>query len=129
MALEIKVNREAGLVVVTGSPPLEPQDLIDHAKQLLRIPNRPHRQLVDFRGHIDPLVDMESVRKVAEFLRDRDSAEELQRGKLALLADTHALYGTLRLFAVHREHESVEINVFRDIEDALRWLDIDPDSL
>ena len=129
MALEIKVNREADLVLVTGSPPLQPQDLTDHVEELLQIPNRPSRELVDLRGHIDPLVDMESVRKVAESLRHADSSDRLPRGQLALVADTHALYGTLRLFAAHREHESIEINVFRDIEDALRWLDIDPDSL
>jgi len=129
MALEIEVNRKAGLVVVTGSPPLEAQDLMDHAKELLRIPDRPYRQLVDLRGHPDPLVDMESVRKVAEFLRAADSGDGPSRGKLALVADTHALYGTLRLFAAHREDESVEINVFRCLEDALRWLEVDPDSL
>ena len=129
MALEIKVNREADLVLVTGSPPLQPQDLTDHVEELLQIPNRPSRELVDLRGHIDPLVDMESVRKVAEFLRAADSGDGPSRGKLALVADTHALYGTLRLFAAHREDESVEINVFRCLEDALRWLEVDPDSL
>ena len=113
--------------MTTAVAPFEPEDLIAHAKRLVTTPDRPQRELVDFRGHDDPVFDMESVRAVADFLRTADA--EAPGGMLALVANVDSVYGTLRLFAAHRDHESLRINVFRELDEALRWLGVDPETL
>ena len=126
MPFEIAIDREAGVVITTAISPFGPDDLIAHAKRLVAIPDRPKCELVDLRGHSDPVFDMGSVRQLADFLRTADA--EVPGGMLALVADMDSVYGTLRLFAAHREHDSLRINVFRELEGALRWLGVHAQS-
>jgi hypothetical protein len=63
------------------------------------------------------------VRAMAQFIAGH--AERFGR-RLALLADTDASFGLMRLGAVTVEQQGVETSVFRDAADAEEWLGAGP---
>ena len=42
--------------------------------------------------------------------------------ELALVGTSDVIFGALRLFAAHREHPCLEIQIFRDLVKARQWL-------
>ena len=65
----------------------------------------------------------DQVRAMAQFIASH--ADRFGR-RLALLADTDAAFGLMRLGAVTFEQQGVETSVFRDAADAEQWLGAAP---
>ena len=65
----------------------------------------------------------DQVRAMAQFVATH--ADRFGR-RLALLADTDAAFGLMRLGAVTVEQQGVETSVFRDVADAEQWLGTGP---
>lgn len=95
-------------------------DLLAHAQALVSVSNRPPLELVDFSEAREIKITMTDVRSVAEYLHGEDVNQA--GSKLALVGTLDAIFGALRLFAAHREHPSLEIQVFRDPVEARQWL-------
>ena len=110
------------LVLTTAEGPVTAADLMEHAAAIAAELDRPAMELVDLTGQGEISVELATVRKMAEYLRDED--DDPTPGKLAMVADDEALFGVLRLYSVHRQTGSLEILVFRTREEALAWLGI-----
>lgn len=124
MPLRFVIEPDLDLVVTTAEGEVSDKDLLDHAARLAEIPGRPLREIVDFSDRVGTDVSLESVRNVAEFLREHD--ENKAGGRLALVGADDELFGLLRVFEAHRSHHSLQLRVFRTRGDALEWLGIDP---
>lgn len=120
MPLRFRIDDEAGLVITTAEGRVSAEDLLAHARELALTPNRPHRELVDFSDRVEITVPTEAVRQMAAFLANEDV--NIPDSRLALVAKTDAVFGMMRVFQAHREHSNVAIRVFRDRDEALRWL-------
>lgn len=80
--------------------------------------------LFDIRGsHSISQRSAAEVRTMAQFIATH--ADRFGR-RLALLADTDAAFGLMRLGAVTVEQQGVETSVFRDAADAEEWLGAGP---
>lgn len=121
MPLRCRIDEEADLVVTTAEGPVTAEDLLAHARTLVRTPNRPTRELVDFSDRVEITVPTDAVRRTARLLADEDA--NAAGSRVAMVAKTNAVFGLMRLFEVYREHSSVAVRVFRDREEARRWLD------
>lgn len=95
-------------------------DFLAHAQALVSVPNRPRMELVDFSEPREIKITMADVRDVAKYLQGEDVNQA--DSKLALVGTLDAIFGALRLFAAHREHPCLEIQVFRDPVEARKWL-------
>ncbi|MDJ0869099.1 MAG: hypothetical protein QNK03_23525 [Myxococcota bacterium] len=120
MPLRFRIDLDADLVLTTAEGIVSGEDLTDHARKLADTPNRPLRELVDFSDRDEVTVPTETVRQMASLLSERD--QNTPGSRVALVAKTDAIFGMMRLFEAHREHPHVTLRVFRDREEALRWL-------
>ena len=64
--------------------------------------------------------EMEQLARAA-LARDTGGA-----AKVAIVAAVDVVYGLSRVFEVYRESQDVEVRVFRDLDDAQRWLEHGP---
>lgn len=124
MPLHFVIDETIGLVTTTAVGDVAAVDLLEHATKLAAVPNRPTRELVDFTDRSGGSPPLDSVRTMAEFLKEHDASEP--GTKLALAASDDEVFGTLRVFEAHREEAALELKVFRTRDEALRWLGIDP---
>ena len=62
-----------------------------------------------------------AVRQIAEILL-RDDVNPAS--KVAMVADSDAVFGVPNIFRAHREESAVRVEVFRSRSEAVRWLGI-----
>lgn len=80
---------------------------------------RPHmRQLVDFRDITDLLIDAATVQQLAVL---QPFAPDARR---ALLVASDFVYGMSRMYQMLRESPQDQLDVFRDLDEALEWLEL-----
>jgi len=120
MPLHFRIDEEAGLVITTAEGRVSAEDLVAHARELAKTPNRPLRELVDFSETVEITLPTEAVSDAARFLRDED--QNAAGSRVAMVAKADAVFGMMRLFEAYRAHSGVLIRVFRNRDDALRWL-------
>ncbi|MEO5914300.1 MAG: hypothetical protein ABIS50_08720 [Luteolibacter sp.] len=66
---------------------------------------------------------------VARIAAERRASYDGPQVKSAFLATNLPAYGVARMFAALMEPSSIEVQVFRKIEDAAEWLGVPPDVL
>ena len=76
------------------------------------------KRLWDVRGATGVLTsdEMEQLARAA-LARDNGGA-----ARVAIVAAVDVVYGLSRVFEVYRESKDVTVQVFRDLDEALRWL-------
>ncbi len=121
MPLRFRIDEAAGLVITTAEGEVTGEDLLAHARALASTPGRPPRELVDLSDRTEVPISTEVVRGLAEYLSAAD--ENVPGSRVALVAKSDAIFGMMRVFQAHREHANVELRVFRDRDEALRWLE------
>lgn len=121
MPLTFVIDEKDQIVVTTAvGEEVTAADLLEHAHALVAVANRPRRELVDFQEPRELQVTLAAVREIAAYLHDADANPSGSR--LVLVGATDVIFGTLRVFAAHREHPNVAIQVFRESVEARRWL-------
>jgi len=126
MPLSFVIDRELDLVVTRSSGRITEADLRQHAQALLAALDPPHRELGDFTDRDEIQVPMSSIRTMAERLRS--SSPQAAGRQLAMVANHPAVYGLLRVYRGHRSDDATAVEVFRTLEEALAWLDVDLDA-
>ncbi|MGH0038492.1 MAG: hypothetical protein ACQGVK_25945 [Myxococcota bacterium] len=126
MGIRYRIDSELALVVTTASGLLEDADLLDYGRRLLADPDRSKakHELVDLRRVDDASsVSSEGIRALAEFWTDR--SDQMAGGRLAIVARSNVGYGMSRMYQILRSDGPDSIQVFRDLERALTWLEVD----
>ncbi len=120
MPLRFRIDTDANLVITTAEGEVTAEDLAEHARALAAHPDRPLFELVDFSDRVDVTISPDVVRSAAFFLAEHDA--NAPGARLAFVAKSDVIYGMTRLFQANRSHPNVAIEVFRDRDEALRWL-------
>lgn len=111
------------LVISTGTGTVNDEDVLNHHEQLRRDPDfdPTFDQLSDFTAVTKVEITPEAIRVIASQQLFADNARR------AIVAPTREIFGLARMFQAYRElSEGKEgIAIFRDREQALRWLDRD----
>lgn len=126
MGIRYHIDAERGLVVACGSGRIADDDLLDYARRLLADPERTRakHELVDLRSaSVESDVTTAGVRQIAEFWSDRKHM--MAGGRLAIIAGSDVGYGLSRMYQILRSDGPDSIQVFRELDEALRWLGVD----
>ena len=120
MSVAFQISKERA--VVTGRGDLTASDLVEAAAQVYGDPQfRPGMStLLDVRGAC-PAVTGDEVRMIVSFVSR--NLEERGKGSCAIVTDRSVDYGMARMGQVLMEALGIELMVFRELEDAERWLD------
>ena len=121
MPTSYKIFKEIGLVIVTCSGPANPEETIATVTRLQADPefSLSYDVLWDARERTVPFTSDETM-KIARYV---DSYKGDKRSKRALLVSKDVNYGMARVYESLRYSKShVEIEIFKDWEEALKWL-------
>ena len=122
MTVAYALDRESGIVHTRCTGNVTFEEVLNHFSQLEADSSLPPR--------LDVLLDLTAMESLPEGDQLRSVAGELDRlqskvtwGGFAIAANRDALYGMIRMFQVFAEDIFERSHVFRDLEEAKRWLD------
>ena len=128
MPFTVSIDSATGTSIVVGKAELTVPEILEGIKSNCEMPGfTGARSLWDLRDASFSL-SREEVRSLAEFAGRGSTLRPPAR--LAFVASRNLEFGLLRMFEAFREQEGVEIEVFRDYEEALKWVNGEdgPDS-
>ena len=120
MAMSYRIDTARGLVVTRIWDTFSNDDLRDGLSHLMADPRFDHRyrSLVDMRDVMDITVDTSVL---AETARTPVFASSARR---AIVAPSDHAFGIARMYAAYAEHDGCSVQVFRDFDEAERWLEL-----
>jgi hypothetical protein len=121
MPIDFAIYPERRLIVTTGWGVLTLDDLLDHEKRLAAHPDfvPDLAQLLDFSGVEEPRLHWKDMHAVAV------GCPLGKQSRRALVAGTDEMYGIGRMYQLVADREDQDMQVFRDGDEARRWLGID----
>jgi len=121
MPVTYELDPEAGFVDVRCVGHVTLEEVLIHLRTIEEDPRLPER--------LDALLDMGDQTSVPETVELREITRGLERVSktvrwraLAIVARSDVLFGMSRMFAVFTEPLFSQLNVFREREEAIRWL-------
>jgi hypothetical protein len=126
MTVEYSFFEEWKLVLVKISDAVTFEQMTAYLKSLSKDPRYrpPMNKLVDFRGCQNYALTREEAEKFAEL--NRELSGVFTNEKCAMVAPGDLEYGMSRVHEMYTTGSGLDISVFRQLRDALNWLDIDP---
>jgi hypothetical protein len=122
MPVTYQVDRESVRIRTRCTGDVTFEEVLDHFRQLRGDASLPPR--------LDVLLDLAAMESLPESNQLRSIADEVDRlkprlkwGACAIVANRDALYGMLRMFQVFAEKQFASSYVFREREEAERWLE------
>ncbi len=124
MPISYRIDKQRRLVLTTATGVLTDEELLDHKRALIVDPEfEPGmRELSDTRTIERLSVTPAGVRKMVAL--DQDHADRLGDYRLAIVALADASFGTARMYQMLTEANVQNIGVFRQMEEAEKWLEL-----
>lgn len=109
------------LLTVRASAGTDEEALLDYARRIAGDPDVPaaRDELVDLRAIDASRVSSAGLRRLAGVF---EKAEVGEPGRIAIVAATDLGFGLSRMYQAFRSDSMSEIRVFRELEEAWRWL-------
>jgi len=125
MPINYTIDEERNLVLTVASGTLYDADVMQHKAALRDDPRvTPDiKELSDVRGIEQLDVTETGIRQMIRF--DRDAAASTGGHTLAIVATEDIIFGMARMYEMLTEQNVRSVQVFRDIDEATRWL-LDP---
>jgi hypothetical protein len=122
MPVTYRLDTSAEVVLATAHGIVTDDEFLAYATRMVNDPliDPAVDQLLDLRDVDDAAVMTDTIRRVAEIFRGFDPIPA--RSKLAIVASKDLLFGMARMYEVYRDRDEASIRVFRDIDEARRWL-------
>jgi len=121
MAITYTLDRPARRMYTRAEGVLTLPELEEHLDVEERERALGYAELFDARGARTDLTPAD-VRRLVERAREAH-AGGLVVGPTAVVADNDVVYGMARMYALLAEFENAPVEVFREVEPALEWLD------
>lgn len=127
MTVEYSFIEERNLVWVRMGGTVTFEQMAGYLKSLSKDPryNPPMKKLVDFRKCLDYPLTREEAEEFARLNRELSSV--FSDEKCAMVAPGDLQYGMSRVHEMYTTGSGLEIAVFRQLRDALNWLEVDAD--
>jgi hypothetical protein len=122
MPISYKIDEDRGLVLTTATGTLTDADILSLKALLAADPRwRPGmRELSDVRGVERLDVTTAGVRQMAAWDAAADPA--IGQYRLAIVASRDHVFGMARMYEMLTDQSVPGVSVFRDIDEAIRWL-------
>jgi hypothetical protein len=125
MSITFRIDKASGTILTTieGQPSVD--ELVDGLKSIMSHP--------DFGPGLNGIADLRKsemktfsadVQKIADLLIEYRG--KIGQSKTAVVVSKDVTFGMARVFQVFAEQAPVEIEIFRSMEEALRWLGTSP---
>ncbi len=124
MPVSYRIDRERRIVFTEASGVLTDSDVIEFQRRLRDDPEfePDFRQLADCRA-------IEEVGMTSQGVGEASSRSPFSQGSLrAIVVSSDVAFGMARMFENLRHEARDEIRVFREAEEARRWLGLEPTS-
>jgi len=122
MPVTYQINRDTAFIETHCTGEVTLDEVLDHFLQLEAEPTLP--------GRLDVLLDLDKMTSLPESDELLEVTRAVARlktrvewGACAIVASRDALFGMIRVFEVFAEGLFARTHVFRDREDAKRWID------
>lgn len=127
MPIEYKINSELRTVFTTAWGQLSISELPEYLKRLVA-----DSQYESTFGVLVDASALEGVGLTPEAMRHfaestRDTAQGLAGARVSIYAPTDVIYGMMRMYQIIREEAPYEIQIFREMNEARRWLGLTPE--
>jgi hypothetical protein len=125
MPITISVDQPNNLTTFIVDGPIYLAEIQAAIKRFYENTNPPPSKhiLWDLRNaSVDKLRSDEAV-QLANYAANFDKRKEI--GKTAIVASSDVVFGVSRIFEAHVINPSIKLNVFRDVDEAREWLEIE----
>ena len=121
MGFEFRIDSEGGIVYSTVEGDLDVEDIIAGLTEIIS-----HE---DFDKGMSGIFDLmaskwesepEDLRRIIRFIFE--NSERIGPSRCAFVVGSDRAYGMSRMFEVFSEETSVDVRVFRDLDEAKRWI-------
>jgi hypothetical protein len=131
MPLTYSIELNESLILAIAGGTVTNQDLSGYVSSLAKDARvKPGmKELIDLRGAVEAEVTSNGLLSLATFSL---SQKERFRGiKCAVVADRDLAFGLARMYEAYSEGEGIPVDrkVFREFDDACKWLGIDPTDI
>ena len=119
-----RIDRSRQLLLARAESSLSRREFEDSLQEAVAHPDFSpgFRQLCDFRELHEFGGGYDEYHEVIE--NGRKFSDRLQGGRVALVAERDSVFGMLRMYQAIAQELPLEISVFRDMEEAERWLEL-----
>ncbi len=123
MAIEQRIDAQSGVIYRTLSGTTNTEELLDSFTRILKNPafHPKMKSLTDLTG-IKHFAFSADVKRIAGFIKEH--REEILGGKAAIVVSSPVIYGMARMLQILTEDSGFDIAVFRDKDEACKWLGI-----
>jgi hypothetical protein len=119
--LSFEIDSTARLVSVQGSGPAQAPEWIGLFDRVLASDrHQPGYNFLIDRREITSIPSKRTVDRMIDYYGSH--SEQLGRCRIASVTLSEPAYGMTRMASVFAERTTVEVGVFRDFDEALRWL-------
>ncbi|MDX1648269.1 MAG: hypothetical protein R3263_00310 [Myxococcota bacterium] len=124
MTVRYRYDPAMQLLVVRAAADTDEEALLDYARRLAADGEVPaaRDELVDLRAIDASRVSSGGLRRLAGVFEKADAGEP---GRVAIVAASDLAFGLSRMYQAFRSESMSEICVFRELEEARRWLGLD----
>ena len=131
MAIEYKIIPEKKLILAKGIGTVKGNEVLKHLEKLAEDTHyiAPMKKLVDYRNIDNILISSEEAIAIAK--KKKDLAERFKNERCAFISPGDLTYGTSRVHQALIQGVDLNTEVFRNVQEAVNWLDvtIDIDNL
>jgi hypothetical protein len=121
MPVDFKIDTERRLIVATVFDEISDTDIIEALHSSVNDPDfEPGFNVLSDHTQVTRAITTEQVKLMVdhmELLSDR-----LAGARLAVVTNSPASYGMMRMLSVYAERVPMELQIFRDADEANRWL-------
>ncbi|MGI9591984.1 MAG: STAS/SEC14 domain-containing protein [Myxococcota bacterium] len=127
MPIEHEFDARRRLLCVRMLGVVTDDDVLDYAEAITADESRgpEYDELIDLRKLETPAASTDTLRRVADIFRKYERQPELV--KVAFIAASDAAYGIARMYQAFRAESSADMRVFREADEARRWLGLEPE--
>jgi len=127
MAIEYKIVADKKLILARGVATVKGSDVLKHLEELAADKNyvSPMKKLVDYRNIDNILISSEEAIAIAR--KKKDLAEAFKNERCAFISPGDLTYGTSRVHQALIQGIDLNTEVFRSVQEAIDWLDVDID--
>ena len=128
MPIKYEIIEEQKLILATGSGIVTADDVISHLDSLAA-ENKyiaPMKKLVDYRTIESIIISRDEAEVIAQ--RKKELTNGFSGEKCAFISPRDLTFGTARVHQALVDSADINTAVFRNIEEALEWLDVTLDA-
>ncbi len=126
MPISVSMTKDTNFLHMKFEGETNMTEVVEELERLFQLPEyKPGmRSLIDLRD-MPSFANANDIRRISQFLSDH--TEKLGYSRTALVATNPLVVGMANMFLVFVDRSPFRVEVFKTQEEAIEWLDVDPD--